>query len=126
MSRRPAWDVLAAVAVGGSLGAAARYGMEQAWPHPAGGFPWATLAVNVIGCVAIGVLAAVAPAHRLAWPFIGTGVLGGFTTYSTYAVDAWTLADAGRPLAATAYVFGTLAAALAAVWLALRPPRRPT
>jgi len=119
MSRRPTWDVLAVVAGGGALGAAARYGIGVAWPHEAGGFPWATLAVNVAGCVAIGLLARVAPAHRLAWPFLGTGVLGGFTTFSTYAVDAWILADAGRPLAAVAYVVGTLVAALAAVWLAL-------
>ncbi|MFC0532934.1 fluoride efflux transporter CrcB [Phytohabitans kaempferiae] len=113
------------MAVGGALGAAARYGAGVAWPHATDGFPWATLAVNVTGCLAIGVLAGLAPRHRLAMPFLGTGVLGGFTTYSTYAVDAWTLADAGRPLAALAYVFGTLAAALVAVWAGHRLLRRP-
>ncbi|GAA4453536.1 fluoride efflux transporter FluC [Phytohabitans houttuyneae] len=123
MSHRPSWDVLAVVAAGGSLGAAARYGVGLALPHDAGGFPWATLGVNVLGCLAIGVLARRAPTHRLVWPFVGTGVLGGFTTFSTYAVDAWTLADAGRPLAAGAYVAGTLAAAVAAVWVGLRPHR---
>ncbi|BCB80629.1 hypothetical protein GCM10022251_02260 [Phytohabitans flavus] len=125
MSRRFSWDVLAVVAAGGSLGAAARYGIGVAWPHETGGFPWATLVINVVGCLAIGVLARLAPEHRLALPFLGTGVLSGFTTFSTYAVDTWTLADAGRPLAAAAYVAGTLVAALAAVWLGLRPLGRP-
>lgn len=128
MSRRSAWDVFAVVAAGGSLGAAARYGVGLAWPHPAGGFPWATLLINIVGCAAIGVLAGLAPRHRLARPFLGTGVLGGFTTFSTYAVDARTLLDAGRPAAAAAYVAGTLVAALAAVWLGMlgvRPLRRP-
>lgn len=128
MSRRASWDVLAVVAAGGALGAAARYGAGLAWPHHPGGFPWATLVVNVVGCVAIGVLAGLAPRHRLARPFLGTGVLGGFTTFSTYAVDARTLVDAGRPVAAATYVAGTLVAALAAVWLGMlvvRLLRRP-
>jgi CrcB protein len=63
-------------------------------------------------------------AHRLLRPFLGTGVLGGYTTFSTYAVDIRGLADAGRPGPALAYLAATLCAALAAVWLASAAARR--
>src|SRR5204862_7063863 len=110
--------VLAVVAVGGGLGAVARYGAGQLWPTPPGGFPWATFAVNVLGCLLIGVLMVliteVWSAHRLARPFLGVGVLGGFTTFSTYAVDIQQLVAAGAARAALAYLAGTLVAALAA------------
>lgn len=132
MIRRPAWDVLAVVAGGGALGAAARYGVGLAWPHPPAGFPWATFAINVVGCAAlgflVGLLERLSAPHRLVRPFLGTGVLGGFTTFSTYAVDARELVDADRPGVALAYVAGTLVAALGAVWLgmlATRLLRRP-
>jgi CrcB protein len=54
--------------------------------------------------------------HRLARPFLGTGLLGGFTTFSAYAVETRQLLAAGRPAVAAAYVVGTLVAALAGVW----------
>jgi CrcB protein len=118
-SRTPA-DVLAVVAAGGALGAAARYGLAAAWPTPAAGFPWATLLVNLAGCAVLGavmeLLADLSAPHRLARPFLGTGLLGGFTTFSTYAVEARDLLAAGRFGLAAAYVVGTLVGALAAVW----------
>jgi CrcB protein len=123
MIRRTSWDVIAAVAAGGALGAAARYGVGLAWPHP-----WATLAINVTGCFMIGALVELSPPHRLARPFLATGVLGGFTTFSTYAVETRTLIATGRPGAAAAYVVGTLIAALVAVRLGMygvRLLRRP-
>lgn len=117
---RTPWDVLAVVAAGGALGALARHGLEVAWPVPAGGFPWVTLAVNVAGCAALGtvmeLLARLAAPHRLLRPFLGTGLLGGFTTFSMYAVETRELLAAGRPGLAAAYVVGTLVGALAAVW----------
>ena len=124
--RRPEWrtqaPVVAVVAVGGALGATARYALALAVPTPAGGFPWATFWTNVIGCAVMGVLMVlitdVWAAHRLVRPFFGTGVLGGFTTFSTYAVDIRTLIDAGHPRAGLAYLAATLFAAFAAVWLA--------
>jgi CrcB protein len=124
-------DVLVAVAVGGALGSAARYGLEAAWPTGPGGFPWATLIINLTGCALLGALMQViatriAP-HRLVRPFLGTGVLGGFTTFSTYAVETRGLLAAGRPALAAAYALGTLAGALAAVrlggWAAARARR---
>ena len=109
-----------AAAAGGSLGALARWGLGLALPHPAGARPTATLVVNLTGCLLLGLLAAglFARHPRSPWlrPFLGTGVLGGWTTFSTFAVDAVQLADAGRGAAAAGYVLvsvagGVLAAA---------------
>jgi fluoride exporter len=114
-------DVLAVIAVGGVLGAEARYGVARLLPHPPSAFPWATLVVNALGCLLIGglmvVVTEVTRPHRLARPFLGVGVLGGFTTFSTYTVDVQRLLLAHRPGVALGYLLGTLAAALVAVWL---------
>ncbi len=110
--------VLAAVAAGGVLGALARYGVSSAWPHEPGDFPWATFGINVSGCLAIGVLLVmiteIRSTHRLTRPFLGTGVLGGYTTFSTYAVETERLLS-DHPVTALVYLFGTAAAALVAV-----------
>jgi len=116
--RAPA--VLAAVAAGGALGSLARYGLTLAWPAPPGGFPWAVFTVNAAGCALIGVLMVVVgeldrTPHPLVRPFLGVGVLGGFTTCSTYALDAVRLVEGGAAGTALAYLGGTLAAALGAV-----------
>ncbi|WP_435858547.1 fluoride efflux transporter CrcB [Streptomyces pathocidini] len=113
-------QVLAVVAAGGAIGAVARYGATLAWPTPQGAFPWAVFAVNVVGCALIGVLMVLVSergaGHPLVRPFLGTGVLGGFTTFSTYAVDLVGLLERDAFVTAVAYAAGTLAAALAAVW----------
>jgi CrcB protein len=106
--------ILAVIAAGGALGAAARYGLVVAWPTPAGGFPWAILAVNISGCLLIGFLMAFQP-PMMARLFLGTGVLGGYTTFSAYTLDFQRLMSEARPELAVAYLFGTLAAALVAV-----------
>jgi fluoride exporter len=107
------------VALGGGLGALARYGIGRAWPTPAGGFPWATFTINVVGCLLIGVLMVliteVWSAHPLARPFLGVGVLGGFTTFSSYAVEIRGLLRPGMVPVAFAYLAGTVLAALLAV-----------
>jgi CrcB protein len=114
-------DVLAVIAVGGALGSLARWGLAQALPHPGATFPWATFAANVSGCLLLGVLMVgvleVWPPSRYVRPFLGVGVLGGYTTFSTYMLDARGLLVAGRTALAGQYLFGTLAAGLAAVWL---------
>jgi CrcB protein len=121
-------DILSVIAAGGALGAAARYGMAQALPHAAGEFPWSTLLTNVAGCFAIGVLMVIVverlSSSRLVRPFFGTGLLGGFTTFSTYAVDTRALLAAGRPAVAAAYLIGTLVLGLVAVAVALRATER--
>nr|WP_024126993.1 fluoride efflux transporter CrcB [Streptomyces sp. F8]AHE39714.1 CrcB protein [Streptomyces sp. F8] len=120
--------VVAVVAVGGAIGALARYAASLIWPTAVGGFPWTTLAVNAAGCAVIGVFMVVITdvwaAHRLVRPFFGTGVLGGFTTFSTYAVDIQRLVAGGRAGAGLAYLGLTLLAALAAVWIAVWLARR--
>ena len=126
--RRPRRDILAVIAVGGALGALARYGLARALPHSPGDFPWSTLLTNVAGCLAIGVLMVIVierlPSSRLVRPFFGTGLLGGFTTFSTYAVDTRAMLAAGRPGPAAAYLFGTLVLGLLAVVVGLRATQR--
>ncbi|MDT9682621.1 CrcB family protein [Streptomyces sp. TRM76323] len=119
--------LLGAVALGGALGAGARYGVALALPTAPGGFPWATLWTNVAGCALMGVLMAVLDEvrrpHRLLRPLVGTGVLGGFTTFSTYALETRVLLERGHVLTAFAYLAGTLVAALLAVAVAARATR---
>ncbi|WP_374196722.1 CrcB family protein [Streptomyces sp. ISL-96] len=114
---RGKWRVLAALSAGGVLGALARYGATVLWP----GSVWTVFGVNVVGCALIGVLMVLVSeqgrGHALLRPFLGVGVLGGFTTFSTYAVDVARLLERGDALAAMAYAAGTLAGAMGAVWL---------
>lgn len=116
----------AIVALGGTIGTAARLGAGMLLPEP-GGLPLATVTVNVVGALLIGMLTA-----RLTRPsgwrlFLGAGVLGGFTTYSAFAlgsVQLWT--DA--PLLAALYAFGSLVLGVAAAAAGMRiaAPRRRT
>ncbi|UNS95757.1 CrcB family protein [Streptomyces tubbatahanensis] len=126
--RRRHAPVVAAVSLGGGIGAAARYGASLLWPTQAGTFPWTTLLVNVTGCALIGlfmvVLTELRSAHRLLRPFFGTGVLGGFTTFSTYATDIQRLIEEGSPRTALACLGLTVAGAVAAVWAAASLTRR--
>ena len=114
--------VVAVVALGGAAGAAARYAAALQWPTPAGGFPWTILGVNVVGCLVIGafmvIITEVRHPHPLVRPFFGTGVLGGFTTFSTYAVDTRGLLTGGHPADGLLHLAVTPLTALAAVWAA--------
>ena len=109
------------VAAGGALGALARAAVAHAVPHPPDTFAWGTFAVNVSGCLLIGALMAALPwagrGRPLLRPFLGVGVLGGYTTFSTYAVDAHAAFAAGAPVTAVAYLGSTVLGALLAVWL---------
>jgi CrcB protein len=119
--------VLAAVTVGGMIGAAARYQAGVWWPTARGHFPYTTLDINVFGCALIGVLLVlvtdVFTNRRLLRPFLGTGVLGGFTTFSTYNVDIKRLLQSGHTLLAMVDLFGGVIAALVAVTVATRLTR---
>jgi CrcB protein len=114
------WPVLGAISAGGVLGALARYGLGVAWPHAPGAFAWSTFAINVTGCLLIGMLMVGVTelwAHRrLVRPFLGVGVLGGYTTFSTSVVDAQQLIGAGAPGVALLSLAGTALGALLAVW----------
>ena len=110
--------MLAAVAAGGALGALARWGVGPAAAPPLG-----TLAVNASGCLLIGLLSA-RVAHPVARAFLGTGVLGGYTTFSTASTDAVALARDGAPALAAGYALGTLALCAGAAALGAHAGRR--
>jgi CrcB protein len=112
------------VALGGTIGTAARLGLGLLLPD-GGGFPTAVLIANLLGALLIGVLAARLPASHELRVLIGTGVLGGFTTYSSFMTGTLALwADA--PIVAVAYALASLVLGLGAAALGLRlgRPRR--
>lgn len=127
MSDGGAARTVAAVSVGGMVGALARHGLTEAFPHAPGEFAWAMFAVNVSGSLLIGVLMAVITdgprVHPLTRPFLGVGVLGGFTSFSAYTLDIRQAFQAGAPGVAVAYLVATVVCALAAVHLGLRVTR---
>jgi CrcB protein len=106
------------VGVGGAVGALARWSLGELIDRPPAGFPWATLLVNLAGCVAIGVASRRWRPGTDRWAFGVTGVLGGFTTFSTFADETRELLAAGRPGAALTVVAVTVAGGLLAVSLA--------
>ena len=124
------WPVLGAVAVGGAVGALARYAATRVWPTEPGDFPWTILAVNLLGCLLIGVLLVVlterGPVHPLWRPLLGTGVLGGFTTFSAYSVDLQQQLADGRLVQAAGYGLATLMGAVLATAAAVAATRRLT
>lgn len=126
--RRDEATMLATIAVGGATGAGARYLIGEGWPTPAGAFPFSTLAINVLGCALIGVLMVliteVWSRQRLIRPFLGTGVLGGFTTFSTYTVDIQRLVAGAHVDIALLYLALTPIGALLAVWVSASATRR--
>jgi CrcB protein len=127
LSTHPA-TIITVIAAGGAIGACGRYGAARLWPVATDAFPWTTLTVNAVGCAVIGVfmvlITDVWTAHPLVRPFFGTGVLGGFTTFSTYATDVRALVDHGHPRPALGYLALTVAAALVAVWAGAQVTRR--
>jgi CrcB protein len=117
---RPA--VIGVVAVGGAAGALLRAALTTLAPDAGGRFPWTVFAINVVGCLLLAALPRLAAVRRrpLLPPLLGTGVLGGFTTLSTYAEQSRALVADGHAGLAAAYVTGTLAACLLAVALVCR------
>ena len=106
-------------ALGGALGALARWGIAELLPSSPAGWPWATLLVNLTGCLLLGALFAVlvarAPEARWPRPFLAVGVLGGFTTYSAFAVEVVRLTEAGAVVTAGAYVLVSVVGGVVAV-----------
>ena len=123
---RPGLPLLLAVAVGGALGGTLRWWLGDLVPDGEG-FPWTTFAINVTGSLALAVLPALAAVRRqpLLTVGLGPGVLGGYTTLSTYAEQGRALLADDRAGLAAAYLLGTLAACLVAVTLAGRLSSRP-
>lgn len=117
---------LAAVAIGGGIGSVARYLLSAAFPA-AHGFPWAIFAVNVSGCFCLGALFVylleVWPPRRFLRPFLAVGLLGGYTTFSTYAGGVMTLLTRHALALADAYALSSVVAALVAVWAGTKGAR---
>jgi fluoride exporter len=119
---------LAAIYVGGVLGALARVGLAEAAPHGAGEWPWATFAVNMAGALLIGYLVARLrdhPEDSLTHPFLTTGICGTLTTFSTLQLELFEMVDGGHLGLAAAYVGATLVAGYAFVRIGIALERRP-
>ena len=116
--RRPA--ALAAMALGGALGTAARYGVAQVVHAGPGGFPWPTFWTNLSGSFALGLLLAVVlqrfPPRRYLRPFVAVGFIGAYTTYSTFAVETVLLVRDGHAAVALTYAGASLIAGLVLAW----------
>lgn len=109
------------IAAGGAIGACARYAMNLATLQALGpAFPWGTFAVNVLGCFLFGLIAGLAASRGMfsqtGRVFLLVGVLGGFTTYSSFAFESVELARSGQLAAAAANVGGQLLLGTFAVW----------
>ena len=121
-------DVLAVIAVGGMLGASARYGVARWLPPASGHLPWATFWTNVSGSFALGLVLVVIVrrlgASRYVRPFVATGVLGAFTTMSTYEVETALLLKDGHRATAVLYALGSIVGGLVSVGLGIALGRR--
>lgn len=105
------------VALGGAIGSIARYGVNILSSRIAPGLPWGTMVVNIVGSMAMGLVAAwfaLRGGHHLA-PLLMTGVLGGFTTFSAFSLDTLTLWERGDQVLAAGYVLASVVLSLAAI-----------
>jgi CrcB protein len=121
---------LAAIFVGGAIGALARYGVGRALPHDPGSWPWATFLVNVAGALLLGYLTTRLqerlPPTAYRRPLLGTGLCGALTTFSTMQVELLQMLDAGEDGLAAGYAAASIAAgvlAIAATTNLVRAPR---
>ena len=116
------------VGIGGALGALMRFGAQNWIGSLPNGFPVATFLVNIVGSIAmgvlVGILAKTTPQYqneiRL---FVAVGVFGGFTTFSSFSLDAIALLERGEILQAAIYVVGSVLLALAGLWIGLTAVR---
>jgi CrcB protein len=111
------------VGLGGFVGSSARFALSGLVHRalPMSTFPWGTLAVNVLGCLVIGLLAGLTELHQVLGPtarlFLFIGVLGGFTTFSTFAYETVGLAQASDLARAAANTVGQVVLGLGAAWV---------
>ena len=117
-----------AIALGGALGAVARYALSSQITHWVGpNFPWGILLVNIVGCFAMGVITELGAVTLNLSPemraFLTTGILGGFTTFSAFALDTVVLMERGEMLAAGAYMVGSVVLSVGALIIAMQAVR---
>lgn len=114
------------VMLGGALGAAARWGVGQAFSPSATGFPWSTMAINLAGGLAMGVVAGLIMRGVLAENgrlFAAVGLLGGFTTFSAFGLETLRLVERGEVGSALAYAGASVVGAVAMTALGLAATR---
>lgn len=117
------WYPSLMVFLGAGLGGLLRWILSGIWTPQQSHFPWATFAVNITGCFAIGAVVALlpdTPQNHLPRLLLISGVLGGYTTFSTFSREAVLLLQTGRPIAALAYIVGSVLLGLTATVLAFR------
>ncbi|HRN53537.1 MAG TPA: fluoride efflux transporter CrcB [Gemmatimonadaceae bacterium] len=114
----PPLSVILGVAGGGALGSLLRFAVGRLLPSAPTAMPWSTLGINVLGSFALGLLAGASLARPDASPalraFLGIGLLGGFTTFSTFSLETVTLAQSGSPARALLYITLSVSLAIAA------------
>lgn len=117
----PARDLreLAAIFAGGMLGALARVGLAQGFPHAAGAWPWTTFGVNLAGACLLGWTVTRLSSASYGRPFLGIGVCGTLTTFATFQLELLRMLDGGYRLLALAYAAASLVGGIAAVRLGI-------
>jgi CrcB protein len=119
--RLPVTRNIGLVALGGGLGSLARVAVAVVLPTAPGAWPWATMAANVTGALLLGLVLGIVEdavvVGRWARPFVGTGIIGGYTTFSTLSVETLELAAAGHVTSAAAYAVLSAGAGLVAIWV---------
>jgi fluoride exporter len=119
---------LAAIFSGGFIGAVARAGLDEALPHSASQWPWATFIVNIVGAFALGYfttrLQERLPLSSYRRPFLGTGICGALTTFSTVQLELLTMLDGDHTTLALGYATASLTGGCLAVALATNLVRR--
>ncbi|HEU4701003.1 MAG TPA: fluoride efflux transporter CrcB [Conexibacter sp.] len=116
---RPNVRELTAVFLGGTLGALGRVGLAEAFPHAAAAWPWTTFAVNLLGALVLGWTVARLPPASYGRPFLGIGVCGALTTFSTMQLELLQMLDAGEAARALLYASASLGGGLACTKLGL-------
>lgn len=108
--------------VGGGLGANARYWLGELFKARgwSDAFPWHTFLINVVGSLVLGVVAVACKDRPACLLFLGVGVCGGFTTFSTFSVETLAMLEKDRWLAATGYVVGSVLAGVVGAWLGMK------
>jgi len=107
------------IAIGGALGALARYGLDESIGRRTGPFPWGILVVNVTGAFLVGLaVETLEPRFEAGWvrPAVVTGFLGAYTTFSTLSLDTYRLLERGELGQALANMLGTVVLGMLAVW----------
>jgi CrcB protein len=116
-------DVLVVIAIGGALGAPARYEIAQLVHVSPHGFPWATFWTNLSGAFVLGAFLTVVierfPPSRYLRPFVAIGFLGAYTTFSTLAVETATLVKDGHPLTGVGYAVVSVVAGIGVAYLGI-------